>query len=122
MSAFKLLDCLLKIEEDSYPETIKESVIERSNIVRKFVKQFGVDRVTVNTHTNMMQNLHSITINVFNSGRWKEGNIIIDLGSEPDELWATKTIRTYLHPGYKDVNYWFNFKTWRWNISKFKIK
>jgi hypothetical protein len=100
--AGKLLDYFLKIEEEQYPESLRQQVRTRHEKVVKFISEFGVDMVTLNTYTNMMQLSNSLTIDVFDSKRYGEGKINIDLGSEAWELWATR--------GDKQ----FDFRSWKW--------
>lgn len=106
----RLLNCFLEVEESQYPECIRNKVIERHNIVRKFIDSFGCDYVTINTYTNMMQSHNSITLNVFNLN-YLNGSIAIDLGSEPQELFAS---RVHRNKEYKKIVQDFNFNKWKW--------
>lgn len=116
----KLLNCFLEIEENSFPEYYKVKAKERSETVRNFIKDFGVDHVTVNNYTNMMQFLSSITIDTFNSNNWMDGNITIDLGSETHELFANRIFTDKNSRPYKSIKQIFNFKMWKWEEEKEK--
>ncbi len=110
--AKKLFDCFMEIEKSQYPEYYYEKLDERKSIIEKFIVEFGVDRVTINNYTNMMQFSSSITLDVFDSKRWQEGSIDISIGSESHEYWASRV----------NKNIKFNFQTWVWEEKKTSVE
>jgi hypothetical protein len=103
-NAKKLFDCFMEIEKSQFPEYLHKAVDERKNIIERFILEFGADHVTICNYTNMMQFSSSITIDVFQYGRWKEGSININIGSEPQEYWANRINGTQK----------FDFEKWKW--------
>ena len=81
-----LVILFLKFEEEQYPEYMRNQIKERHEKVLDIIEKFGVCYATINTYSNMMQAMNSLTIDCFDSKRWQEGNLLIDLGSEPQEL------------------------------------
>lgn len=122
--AKKLLDCFLEVEEDAFPEYHKEKAKERSKTVRKFILDYGVNHVTIKNYTNMMLEHSSLTIDVFDTERWMEGDITIYLGSETHELSANRTSKLFRFDSdlkrsvMKVTEQKFNFKLWKWEDVK----
>ena len=104
----RLLTTFLEVELEQFPKRSAQSANSRNHVVTKLVKEFAVDKVTINTFTNMMQSLNSITIDYFDSSRYKEGNITINLGSETWEIWASRASI------YNNITEEFDFDTWTW--------
>jgi hypothetical protein len=112
-----LFDCFMEIEKKSYPEYLHDRVDERTKRVEALIVAHGANHVTINNYTNMMQFSSSITIDTFSSGRWMDGNITIDIGSEPHELSAIRT-RSEFKVGTPtiEINERFNFETMEWEL------
>lgn len=113
----KLFDCLMEIENSQYPDCHQDVLKKRMSLLEKFIDEFGTNHVTINTYTNMMQSSLSITLDVFKSNKFISGDIIVDLGSEPYEIWAKRNRLNLNEDGNKGIyiSEIFDFNDWTWN-------
>ncbi len=111
-SAKKLVDAFLEIEESQYPEIFLERLKYRHEQVRKLILEFGADYVRINNYSNMLQLSSSIIIDVFDPDNWRNGDMVIELGSEPHELGASRTKQGKLET--------FDFRNWKWVADETK--
>ena len=115
----KLFDVFMEIENSQYPEFMQEQLDMRTKLIEKLIEEFGVDHttITVNTMTNMMLPMYSmsITLDTYVTSRSNEGDITIDIGSEPHEISA-------IRDNHKEGTQIFNFKEWKWEKYSFVLE
>ena len=115
-NAKKLFDCISDIEKNQYPPQHHTALDSRKDITEKFIIEFGGNRVRIITYTNMMQESHSVNLDVYSSSKFSGGNIGISWGSEPQELYARRV--HYSFKNKKDVVEVFDFFLWKWSEYK----
>jgi len=108
--AKRLFDLFVELEKSSYPESKHENLDKRHEMAEKFIMEFGVNHVTVQNYTNMMQLCSAVTLDCFDSKRYTEGDIEVNLGSNPDEIWADRG------GNFGKVQEYFDFNEWKWKI------
>lgn len=106
-NAKKLFDCFMDIEENQYPKKFLLELKRRRDLVENLILKHGCNRVSITNYTNLGVWSSSISLDVFQSGKWQNGDIDIHIGSEPHEMFATR-IRGKIREK-------FNFKTLRWS-------
>jgi hypothetical protein len=90
-----LIKVFLLVEGQQYPSHFKERLLEREKKIWRVIEDYGVNHVTLHTYTNMMQDLCTLTVDTFVSGRFMEGNLDIQIGSEPQELCCIRKGKWY---------------------------
>lgn len=98
----KLFDCFMDIEASQYHLHQQDKLNDRRKDAERLIVEFGCNHATITNYTNMMQMSSSITIDVFDSKRYMDGDLDIHIGSEAQELWATRG-------GMR-----FDFQEWEW--------
>ena len=112
-----LIELFMEVENKQYPGFYRREskqcvqLAERTERVIRLIDELSWNRATINTYTNMMQSMHSLTVDTFDSKRYTFGSIVIDVGSEPQELQAVRI---------KDgtITARFNFDDWTFEPVK----